>query len=538
MARTRVGVRLPRRAGGERRQRRRLAVYGLVVVASAVARAGVGGAGPGGGIGAGIVNTRGWPSFARFWTSVTSPVLDRGFLGLTVEAAVTTVAVAVLGTAVSLVIGAVGSVALSRLLWGDGPLPRLVSVLFAVPRAAHEVLWALVLVQVLGFDPLVAVIAIGVPFGAVTAKVFAETFDEADRAPFAALRASGAGGVAALVYGVVPGVRGELTSYAFYRFECALRSAAVLGVVGLGGLGYQLDLSFQTLRYGEMWTLLGALVVLTAGAEGVSTLVRRAQRSSTGGGGPAPATVTIAGIVTVGIVAAWSALGLDPARLWAPRTIDLAGDLVADLWPPSPGRSGWWGLADATVDTLAMSVLALALAVVVALVVTALVTRPGPGVVSTVSGTAVALFARAVPAPVWAFLAVLVLFPGPWPGAVALGVYEAGVLTRLFAETVRERDRRPSAVLVASGAGPVAALAYGDLAAAAPRLAALALYRWEVVVRETVMVGVVGAGGLGQLVRDDLAARDLAAVATVAAVFVGLTVVVDAASAVLRRGLR
>ncbi|RMH80193.1 MAG: ABC transporter permease subunit [Actinomyces sp.] len=515
-----------------RLSRRTGLLIGVAVFVGAALRAGTGE----------VVNERGWSSFARFWTAVRHPVLDGDFLRLTLDAAVTTAGVAVLGTALSLVLGAAGAFVLSRLVWGDAPLPRLASLVLVVPRAVHEILWALLFVQVLGFDPLVAVIAIGVPFGAVTAKVFAETIDETDPAPYRALRAGGAGRVPALAYGILPRVRGELTSYAFYRLECALRSAAVLGVVGLGGLGYQLDLSFQTLRYGEMWTLLGALVVLSGLVEGLSALVRRARRAGGAGGGSVrvgslpPGAVVV--LVVAGIAAAWWVVGIHPSHLWSARTRTLGTELLGEVWPPRAGPGGLGVLAGAAVDTIAMSVLASGFAVAVAVGVVLVAGRPGAGFVPRAATAALALFARAVPAPVWAFLVVLVLFPGPWPGAVALGVYEAGVLGRLFVEAVTERGHRHGTALVGLGATPLRALLYGDLPEAASRLAALSLYRWEVVVRDTLMVGVVGAGGLGQLVRDHLAARDLAAVTSVVLALVVVTAAIDTVSLALRQRLR
>ena len=66
-----------------------------------------------------------------------------------------------------------------------------------------------------------------------------------------------------MTWGLAPEISGELTSCAFYRFECAIRSAAILGIVGVGGLGFQLDTSFQSLKYDEMWTLIAALMVLS-----------------------------------------------------------------------------------------------------------------------------------------------------------------------------------------------------------------------------------------------------------------------------------
>ncbi|MEM9562621.1 MAG: ABC transporter permease subunit [Actinomycetota bacterium] len=489
-----------------------------------------------------IVNTAGWPSFARFWSAVAEPALDRDFVTLTVDAAVITAAYAILGTALSLVIGVVAALALSDLLFPSGALPRLVRLLLVVPRAVHEVVWALLLIQILGFDPLVPVLAIGLPFGAVTAKVFAETIDEADRGPYLVLRASGARRLTALAYGVLPSIRGELLSYGFYRFECSVRSAAVLGVVGAGGLGFQLDLSFESLRYREIWTLILALMVLSGAVEAWSSIVRRSRH-------PRAGQVSL-GLVLALVPLSWLWVGLDPRRLWSARSRDLGADLAGRLVPPRAGPEGWGELVLASVDTAAMSVLALLVAIVGALVLGPLAARPvGPAVVRSraaaaarwsariVAAAALLLF-RAVPAPVWAFLAVLVLFPGLWPGAVALGVATLGVLGRLFAEAIEDRDHRPATALRTLGAGSVTTFFYGTLPAASARLVALALYRWEVVVRETVVVGVVGAGGIGQLINDHLAARDFAAVTGAVLGLLVVTAAIDAVSRRLRRELR
>ena len=115
----------------------------------------------------------------------------------------------------------------------------------ALPRGVHEVVWGLFLLALLGVDPLVAVLAIGLPYGAVTAKVLSELIDETDPAPFEAARAAGAGRVAAFAYGLLPAAAPDLLAYSFYRFDCAIRAAAVLGIVGAGGIGFQIALSFQ-----------------------------------------------------------------------------------------------------------------------------------------------------------------------------------------------------------------------------------------------------------------------------------------------------
>lgn len=504
--------------------RRRVAVGAFVALLWAAQRAG---------LTTDLVNGGGWSSFARFWRAVASPAVGADFLQLTWDAATVTLAYAALGSLLSLVLGALAALALSELLVGRGMRWRVMRGVLIVPRAVHEVLWALLLVQVFGFGAHAAVLAIAIPFAAVTAKVFAETLDVADRAPFLALQATGASRLQAMLYGVLPEVRGELTSYAFYRFECAIRSAAVLGIIGVGGLGFQLDLSFETLRYHEIWTLIIALMLLSGGAEALATTMRRSQSPAT--------TRRVSALVVVLIPLSIWWTGLDLSLLWSSRTIDRAGGLVNRLLPSRLGPGGWQELIAASIDTIAMSLLATAISAVVGLGLAVKVHRampikrrvnPAPVAVRTLL-----LLCRAVPAPIWAFLFLLILFPGMWPGVIGLAVYNAGVLGRLFAETLEETDQRPSSSLAALGAPPLARFLYGLFPTAAPRLMALTMYRWEVITRETIVVGVVGAGGLGRLITEHLAARDFAAVAGAIAAMIVIAVIIDVISAATRRAL-
>ncbi|MGH3433868.1 MAG: PhnE/PtxC family ABC transporter permease, partial [Thermocrispum sp.] len=145
---------------------------------------------------------------------------------------------------------------------------------------------------------------------------------------------------------------------------------------------------------------------------------------------------------------------------------------------------------------------------------------------------------RAVPPPVWALVALFVLTPGIVAGAVALGVYTAGVLGRLMAEAAENLDARPLRALRSHGANGAQVLCYGVIPAATPRFVAYGLYRWEVTIRETVVVGVVGAGGLGVALQHDLSSFHYGGALTVLLVLVGLTFAVDLISAALRRAVR
>ena len=511
-----------------------------------------------------LFNTRGFSQFSDFFAAMFRPDLGWDFVKLAVREAGVTLGFAILGTALSVVIGIFGGVLLTERVWlsvaGSSGAShwvwRCLRGLFAVPRAMHEVVFGLILVNILGLDPLVAVLAIGVPFGAVTAKVFAELLDEAPQDAERALRAAGAGRLSALMFGAIPYAMSDILSYGFYRFECAIRSAAVLGLVGAGGLGFQIALSFQTLRYNEMWTLLWALIILSGIADRWSSLVRRRRNAasvemhatlSTSAPAKDKLLRSSAGLFLLAIPVAWWRLEASLGSLWSVRTRRLASELWRDAFPPVLGDDGWRGLLGDTVDTLALAVLSMVIAWSLASVLAFIASRidnpweSSSNIVRSVVGAITRFFlliARAVPPPVWAFLMVFVLKPGLWPGAVALAIYNLGVLGRLQAEVVENLDDGPGRALHASGASRFGVATFATVPAVSGRFTALGLYRWEVAIRETVTLSVVGAAGLGRTIRDQAVRFDYDGILASIVALVLITLFVDAISSSVRRTIR
>lgn len=511
-----------------------------------------------------IFNARGASQFTDFFRAMVQPDLGWSFVKLAAREAMVTLGFAILGTALSVGIGMVGGLLLTERLWlsvSGGSTAghwvwRALRFLFAIPRAMHEVVFGLILVNILGLDPLVAVLAIGIPFGAVTAKVFAELLDEAPRDAERALRAAGAGRVSALLFGVVPYALSDILSYGFYRFECAIRSAAVLGLVGAGGLGFQLALSFQTLRYNEMWTLLWALILLSGFADRWSSVVRRRRSTSTGEmhavlSTSAPQRDPIlrgsALAFLLSIPVAWWLLEVQISSLWSSRARTLTYFLARDSWPPELGDEGWQGLLGDTVDTLALAVLSLVLAWSVASLLAFIASRiDNPwGSSGNVARSALGLvtrffllIARSVPPPVWAFLTVFILKPGLWPGVLALAIYNLGVLGRLQSEVVENLDDEPGEVLAAAGASSLGVAAFATVPAVSGRFVALGLYRWEVAIRETVTVGVVGAAGLGRTISAQTVRFDYDGILASILALIAVTLMVDVISTSIRKAIR
>ncbi len=158
------------------------------------------------------------------------------------------------------------------LAWG---MRQAVRALLVVLRSVPELVWALVFVRVVGLGPTAGVLAIALTYTGMLGKVYGEILESGDLHPTRTLLRNGSGRLQAFLYALLPGNSRELTSYTVYRWECAIRSSAVLGFVGAGGLGQQLDASMKMFNGGEVATILVAFVLLVAIADAVSAQLRK-----------------------------------------------------------------------------------------------------------------------------------------------------------------------------------------------------------------------------------------------------------------------
>jgi phosphonate transport system permease protein len=164
---------------------------------------------------------------------------------------------------------------------------------------------------------------------------------------------------------------------------------------------------------------------------------------------------------------------------------------------------------------------------------------PGPGRVAgellRQAARAGLTMLRAIPELVWALVFVRALGLGPSAGVLALAITYGGMLGKVYAEILESVDTRPARGLLEAGSGRLAALGYGLLPAAAQELASYTVYRWECAVRASVVMGFVGAGGLGQLMDQSMKMLNGGEASTILLTFLLLVLLADALSAALRR---
>jgi len=486
----------------------------------------------------GISHGGGWELVGQFASAGLQPSLDPLVLRSVLSGLGVTMGIALLGWAGSVVLGVVLGVASSRVVWqtvtGSTALAGWIRRLLALPRSIHELLWGLLLLQLVGLQPAVAVVAIILPFGALVARVISDLLDALPTRSLEALRCAGAPAGPALLTALGPPLLPQLISYSGYRLECALRSATLLGVFGLGGLGTELKLTLQSLAFRELWTGLWALLITMLLLE--MLLGRLRQRwampgrlalgqTRVGGSGRELLWAGAALLPLLGAVA-WG-LGVDPASLlrWQPL-------------PPMPAAN--WGAVAALPwgalvgNTVVMTLLAAALAVGLAPLLLLLV-QPWPG--GRWALQALWALGRLWPPPLIALLLLFLLQPGIITGALALGLHNLGVLGRLLLETSEHVGDGAEQALLGAGSGPRLALLYGRFSGLARPYLAYGAYRADVILRESVVVGLVGATGLGSQLLEALSAFAFDELLALLLAYALLTLVGEDLSDRLRRRL-
>ena len=222
----------------------------------------------------------------RFLADFVPPRVDPQFLLLVARETWRTVAIATAGLALAMLIAiplallSVRVLSVSALAGRMAVMPALmrlaVRAVLIVLRSVPELIWALVFVRVVGLGPTSGVLAIALTYGGMLGKVYAEILESGETHATTSLLRNGAGRIQAFFYGLLPSSAAELTSYTVYRWECAIRSSAVLGFVGAGGLGQQIDSSMKMFNGAEVSTMLLVFVALVVLTDRLSAWLRRA----------------------------------------------------------------------------------------------------------------------------------------------------------------------------------------------------------------------------------------------------------------------
>src|SRR6266851_16168 len=491
---------------------------------------------------------------AAIWNFVSQlfpPDLSAEFLRTVFRAVAQTMATAVAGTLLSISVALPLGVLATGTLWSCGVLvaandgfaygvgwmaSRLARTTLGFLRAVPDLVWALLFVAAVGLGSLAGTLALSVAYSGVLGRVYADVFEHVDPQPLEALQSTGATRMQIFLRGVWPQALPHLMAYTLYSFECCVRAAAVLGFVGAGGIGYEISISMRLFEYGQVLTLLLVFIMLLTVTDAASRYLRarsvsrtdharevKAQDESSGLNPSVSNSRRLVGwtLVLFLVVASFTLAGFTPETLnqagIAPR---LAGFLRRML-PPDLSWSFVGSLGTALLQTIAISLMGtligLALAVVLAVPATStliFLRSDSPGRVRVIdrvlrwllfwSTRLVLNILRSIPELVWVLICILAVGIGPFAGTIALGLHTAGVLGKLYAETMEEVPLRPVEALRSLGASPVQVLLWAIWPQARPLLSSYTVLRWETNLRASAILGLVGGGGLGQAIYNNV----------------------------------
>ena len=433
---------------------------------------------------------------------------------------VLTVAFAVLGVTAGAVVGMVLALAFAH--------SRAVRMACAALRSVHELFWALLLMQVLGPSPAAGLLAIAIPYAGIFAKVFAEMIEEADLAADRVLP-DGTGAVSRFAYARLPPLAGPMGDYLLYRLECGLRSTLVLGFIGLPTMGFELEGYFRQGHYAEAAGFVLVFYVLI----GTRRLWAR------------PATLPFLLLGSV-MALTWLAPSVGGGSVWTALARFLGHDIV-----PRPLRGaalgdgatwsafgGWlWAILrgqalPGLVNTMVVSQLAVVGMAGLALALFPLTSRHFAGRFGRPFGRALLLVIRSTPEYMVAYVLLQLLGPSMLPAVIALVLHNGGILGFLMG---RQADGVP---LRADAPGGTDLYCWELVPRLYGQFLAFVLYRWEIIVRESAIFGILGVRTLGFHVDAAIQELHLDVAVVLIVATAGLSMSIDAASRSLRRRLR
>ncbi len=456
-----------------------------------------------------------WPELARMLKGAATPDFSR--VVQVAPAFFNTVIFALCGIVIAFVAGSIMALYFEH---------RPVRIFCAFIRAIHEIFWAFLLLPIFGLTSMCGIFAIAIPFSGVFAKVFAEMRQEADGTPEKNLPPA-TSRVSRFLYGVIPGIFADIKTYTGYRFECALRSSTILGFIGLPTIGYHLETAFREGMYSEAAALLYLFYLL------IASLRLWAK----------PKLIWIPILISFVVVSGEVHFSMENIRRfftfeilpWPMRregVLDGSTGLtfpIADMWN--------WGVDILQVqaipgigNTIILSQVALVGTGLLALVLFPPASRALSGKFSRIFSHSLLIVLRTTPEYILAYIFIILWGPSMLPAIVAIVLHNGAILAYLVSKNSNTIPLRCDMTHRTGNR-----YLYEVLPRIYGQFLAFLFYRWEVIMRETAILGILGIATLGFYVDTGIADDQLDVAFVLILITALLNIGVDALSRSIRK---
>lgn len=502
----------------------------------------------------------GLDALANLLTRMLPPVIDDPLqaVRLTLE----TFMIAVAGTFLAAVLSTPLAFLAARNTTLSRPAYNLARGVIVAARAIPDLVFALIFVRALGLGVLPGVLALALHSVGMVGKLFADAVEEIDEGPRHAAESTGASRSQTLLASVVPQVVPSFASTVLYRLDINVRTSVLLGFVGAGGIGFELQSSLRSLQYRDGLGLVVLIFVLIVGVERLSAALRRILISAEEPSPrlrrqqptlpPAATSALIhsdkpirppwtstrrtkAGytLLFVAVVpASFFFIELSPGEFVASVPAVLA--VVARFFPPDFAADGW-ALAEAMLETIAIGLAATFIGVLLSFPLAFLAAgnvAPARWIYYGARYLVVAI--RGMPELVLAVIFVSAVGLGPFAGTMALAIASIGITAKLFADAIEQVRAGPREAVRTAGATRFQETAAAVFPQVLPSLVGTALYTLDVNVRTSVILGIVGAGGIGFLLQSSLRTIEFDRTGAILLVVFGVVLLIERLSSAVR----
>lgn len=450
--------------------------------------------------------------------------------------ALQTLWIAIAGTGLATIASVFLAAAASRTFTGPRIVSWIARGIIIVTRAIPSLVFALIFVRIFGLGPLAGGLAIAFHSVGMIGKMMSDVFEEQNPAPREAAAAVGANRAQNFVATTLSRALPDFTSLVLYRLDINIRASAVLGIVGAGGIGVALQQAIGSLDYQRAAGIILVIIVMLLALELISYFAQRAlvehasEHTTTqlygAGSGPASpgwnrsrVTRTITAVIAVALfVFSLSQLSLNSARL--AQAWNNAVELLAGFFPPIFTPEIAFGIFESVIMAFSATTFGVVFGLALALLSTPYLIRFEP-LALVLRGLVV--FMRGIPDIIFALLFVAALGLGPFAGFLALTISCSALAAKFFTDSLSKVDPAPLRALEATGANRLQVFVSGVWPQFVPSFIGNSLFTSDLALRESAVLGIVGAGGIGFLLEDSIATLHYQ---TTAGILIGLVAVV------------
>ena len=453
----------------------------------------------------------GFDLFQEFLISAFNPKIDNEIIITVINRLNETILIGFFSWLVSIIFGAIFGILSSNIFYKIFNIPNffynIIKFFLTIIRSIHEVVWGLVLMQIYGINFSIGIIAICIPYIAVNAKVFAEQLETIDYKSFEYINQINAPKFSSLLTLIWNPIINTFKNFGLYRLECSIRSTVILGLFGIGGIGTNIFLSFQTLNFRELWTYLWSLAILII----LSGLIFKKIKFNNININLSIFLITVFLITILFTFSYFLYLIFNNFENF---------NSINSLFKSS-SYLALFDFLKLILDTIILSLLSTGIAISLPPLVIGIFNNNPSKILIRIF----AFLLRLIPTPV--ILLALLTFNNPSLSlaALTLGLHNAGITSKLLFTNLESQDKKNYIAMKSLGISKKTSWLLGLFSQQAKSYLSYCAYRSDIIIRETAIVGVIGSVGLGWQLQESLSSFAWQEVTTVLLAYSSIAII-------------